>query len=162
MADLSVCFVCLGNICRSPTAAGVMRHQLRAAGLDGAIHVDSAGTGSWHVGDPPDHRATAEAQRRGIVLDHRARQFGPGDFPRFDLVLAMDDANVRDLLALAPDRDAAAKVRLLRSFDPQGPSGGDLAVPDPYYDGGFARVFDLVEAACAGLLDHLRTLLPQR
>lgn len=157
MAELRVCFVCLGNICRSPTAAGVLRHHVRRAGLDGAIEVDSAGTGSWHVGDPPDYRAAAEAERRGIPLDHRARQFHPDDFTRFDLVLAMDEANLRDLLALAPDDGAAAKVHLLRSFDP---GADDLAVPDPYYEGGFERVFDLVDAACLGLLGHLQTLLP--
>ncbi|MCZ7527160.1 MAG: low molecular weight phosphotyrosine protein phosphatase [Acidimicrobiia bacterium] len=153
MTRVRLCFVCLGNICRSPTAAGLMRHHVRLAGLEEAVEIESAGTGSWHVGGPPDRRALAEACRRGVELDHRARQFVATDFARFDLVLAMDHANVADLLALAPDADAAAKVRLLRSFDPA--ADGDLAVPDPYYEGGFAHVFDLLDAACRGLLETL-------
>lgn len=157
-----VCFVCLGNICRSPTAEAVMAHLVAEAGLDHAIELDSAGTGGWHVGDPPDDRATAEAARRGISMRSRARQFHVGDFAFFDLVVAMDGRNVADLHDLALDQDHRDKVVLLRSFDPNRPDAtddpGDLDVPDPYYGGpdGFARVFDLVEAACAGLLDHLR------
>src|SRR5215210_6213664 len=111
-------FVCLGNICRSPTAEGVMRHVLREQGLEDRMEIDSAGTGGWHVGAPPDERATEAAQRREIVLDGAARKFSPGDFEDFDLILAMDESNRRDLVALAPDEDSRAKVRLLREFDP--------------------------------------------
>jgi low molecular weight protein-tyrosine phosphatase len=153
---MRVCFVCLGNICRSPTAEAVMRHRLAEAGLSDAIEVDSAGTGSWHVGDPPDARAAAEARARGIAMDGRARRFRPGDFERFDLVLAMDGENAAHLRRIAPDDETAARVRLLREFDPA--ATGDLDVPDPYYGGpdGFATVFDLVDAACLGLIEHLR------
>jgi protein-tyrosine phosphatase len=151
-----VCFVCLGNICRSPTAGGVLRHQLREAGLASQVEVDSAGTGGWHVGELPDDRARAEARRRGVDIDDPARQFERDDFTRFDLVIAMDDDNAAALRRMAQGDDHhLAKIRLLRSFDPAAPPGAP--VPDPYYGGpdGFAAVFDLVEAACRGLLDHL-------
>jgi protein-tyrosine phosphatase len=156
MTPLRLCFVCLGNICRSPTAEAVMAHHVARAGLAQRILVDSAGTGGWHVGEPPDGRAAAEARRRGIAMESTARQFHPEDFARFDLILAMDRDNLREIARLAPDDDAREKVRLLRSFDPG--ARGDLAVPDPYFGGpeGFADVFELVDAACRGLLDHLR------
>jgi protein-tyrosine phosphatase len=155
---MRILFVCMGNICRSPTAEGVMRALLRAEGLDGRIELDSAGTGGWHAGDPPDARAVAAARARAIELDGAARQVTTEDFERFDLVLAMDRENARELLARAPDDAARAKVRLLREFDPAAVAAGDLDVPDPYYGGphGFERVLDLVEAACRGLLDELR------
>jgi protein-tyrosine phosphatase len=142
-------FVCLGNICRSPTAEGVMRHLVRERGLEDRIELDSAGTGGWHVGSPPDARSTEAAARRGIVLEGSARRFSVEDFDRFDLILAMDGDNLRDLRALAPDAEAAAKVRLLR--------GPGLDVPDPYYgDGdGFEVVLDHVEEACRRLLDEI-------
>jgi protein-tyrosine phosphatase len=151
-----ICFVCLGNICRSPTAEAVMRHRIAEAGLADQVEIGSAGTGSWHVGEPPDHRAAEEARRRGVTMGGRARQFHANDFADADLVLAMDHENAEHLLRIAPDDAAAAKVRLLREFDPR--SGDDLAVPDPYYGGpdGFAVVFDIVDAACLGLIEHLR------
>jgi protein-tyrosine phosphatase len=154
-ARLRLLFVCLGNICRSPTAEGVMRALVRDAGLDERIEVDSAGTGSWHVGEPPDAGAVSAARRRGIELEGAARQVWPRDFEEFDLILAMDDSNLRNLLRLAPDESARAKVRLLREFDPA--ARGDLEVPDPYYGGpeGFERVLDLVHAACVALLERL-------
>jgi protein-tyrosine phosphatase len=152
-------FVCLGNICRSPTAEGVMRHLVAEAGLEDEISIDSAGTGSWHVGSPPDARSTATARRRGIALEGAARQVSPEDFERFDLLVAMDASNKRDLLALAPDADARAKVVALREFDPLAVQAGDLDVPDPYYGGdhGFEHVLDVVERACRHLLDDLRS-----
>jgi len=155
---MRILFVCMGNICRSPTAEGVMRALLRAEGLDGRIELDSAGTGDWHAGYPPDARAVAAARARAIELDGAARQVTTEDFERFDLVLAMDRENARELLARAPDDAARAKVRLLREFDPAAVAAGDLDVPDPYYGGphGFERVLDLVEAASRGLLDELR------
>jgi protein-tyrosine phosphatase len=151
-------FVCLGNICRSPTAEGVMRRLVDRAGLEGAVEIESAGTGDWHVGSPPDARATAAARTRGIVLDGAARQVLPEDFERFDLLVAMDERNLRDLRALAPDGAAREKVVALRRFDPLAVRDGDLDVPDPYYGGddGFEHVLDVVERACQGLLDHVR------
>ena len=155
-----VLFVCLGNICRSPTAEGVMRALVREAGLQASVELDSAGTGGWHVGSPPDPRAAAAAGARGIELGGRARTVTSADFERFDLLLAMDRSNARELRRLAPDEEQRAKVRLLREFDPayarEGASGftADLDVPDPYYGaaGGFEEVLDLVHTACAGLL----------
>lgn len=151
-----VCFVCLGNICRSPTAEGVFRHLLREAGLEGAVHVESAGTGAWHVGEPPDARAAATARERGIPLSGRAQRFHAKDFARFDHVVAMDAHNRRALLDLAPDAASRAKVSLLRDFDPEGPRGAP--VPDPYYGGdrGFDEVFEICHAACRALLARLR------
>jgi protein-tyrosine phosphatase len=155
---MRILFVCLGNICRSPTAEGVMRHVLREEGLEDQVEVDSAGTGGWHVGAPPDERATEAASRRSIALDGAARKFSPEDFAEFDLILAMDEENRRDLLALAPDDEARGKVRMLREFDPASGGSGDLDVPDPYYGGeeGFEHVLDLVEAATRGLVAELR------
>ena len=146
-----ILFVCLGNICRSPTAEGVMRRLVREHGLEDEIEIDSAGTGGWHVGAPPDARATEAARRRGTDLAGAARRFDPGrDFDRFDLIVAMDAENRRELLALAPDDDARSKIRMFRS--------GDRDVPDPYYGGpdGFDEVLDLVEEAAQELLDELR------
>jgi protein-tyrosine phosphatase len=151
-----ILFVCMGNICRSPTAEGVMRRLLDDSGLTDRVEVESAGTGGWHAGEPPDERATLAARKRGITLSGAARQVTAADFRRYDLLIAMDRGNLRELLAVAPDEEAAEKVRLLREFDPA--STGDLDVPDPYYGGdrGFETVLDMVEAACRGLLDDLR------
>jgi protein-tyrosine phosphatase len=148
-------FVCMGNICRSPTAEGVMRGLLREQGLEDVVEVDSAGTGAWHLGDPPDARATAAAKARGVMLAGEARQISAADFSDYDLILAADRSNLSDLRAVLP-AGARAKLHLLREFDPD--SDGDLDVPDPYYGGddGFEHVLDLVEAACRGLLDALR------
>ena len=148
----------MGNICRSPTAEGVMRHLLREQGLEDEIQIDSAGTGGWHVGAPPDERATEAARRRGIALDGAARQVRPSDFEDYDLLLAADRENVAHLRAIAPDEDARGRVRLLREFDPDSRGAPDLDVPDPYYGGpgGFEEVLDLVEAACRGLLAEVR------
>ncbi|KIX67207.1 low molecular weight protein-tyrosine-phosphatase [Burkholderia pseudomallei] len=155
MKSVAICFVCLGNICRSPTAEGVMRHQVAAAGLDGAIEIDSAGTGDWHVGEAPDARAQQAARARGYDLSAlRARQIGDADFERFDLVLAMDGANLAALRKRCPPQ-YRGKVRLLMEFSGDG-SAGDIA--DPYFGGarGFEQVLDQCEAACRGLLDSLR------
>ena len=156
MKPVRLSFVCLGNICRSPTAEAVMRHLIKKEGLEKKILLDSAGLGDWHIGHARDSRSQAVGKKRGVPLEGVARQFQPGDFARFDYVLAMDRQNQKGLLALAPDEQARAKVRLLRSFDPAAPP--DAEVPDPYYGGphGFEQVFDICEAACAGLLDHLR------
>ncbi|WGL65444.1 low molecular weight phosphotyrosine protein phosphatase [Pseudomonas sp. CW003PS] len=151
---MKVLFVCLGNICRSPTAEGVLRHKLRAAGLDDRVQVDSAGTGDWHVGKAPDSRTRQAALRRGYDLSaQRARQFEAADFQRFDLILAMDQSNLRNLKALRPS-DACADLDLyLRRYE--------LAldeVPDPYYGGedGFEQVLDLIEQASDALLVEIK------
>ena len=154
--EIKLCFVCLGNICRSPTAEGVMQDLIDKAGLSERIRIDSAGTGAYHVGERADPRSRAEALRRGVELKSRARQFVVEDFDKFDYVLAMDRTNHRDLEELALGPNHLAKLHLLRSFDSA--AGRELDVPDPYYggDGGFARVFDICHAGCAGLLAHLR------
>jgi protein-tyrosine phosphatase len=153
-----VLFVCLGNICRSPTAEAVMAGLVREAGLEGEIRIESAGTGSWHVGEPPDPRSARAAAARGIEMTGAARQVRHTDFGDFDLLVAMDRTNRDVLRDLAPDDGARARVRLLREFDPVSAAAGDLDVPDPYFGGadGFDRVLDLVDAACRGLLDELR------
>ncbi len=153
--------VCLGNICRSPMAAAVLRAKLAAAGLAGAVAVDSAGTGHWHVGKPADPRARAALVARGYADEHCARQFTARDFARYDLVVVMDAENLRDVRRLAPDVAAADAVRLLRSYDPAAPR--DAAIADPYYGGpeGFDRVLDQVERACDGLVAQLRRTVVQ-
>jgi protein-tyrosine phosphatase len=152
-----ILFVCLGNICRSPTAEGVMRRLVAEAGLSDEIVIDSAGTAAYHVGNPPDERATVAARRRGTELAGAARQVRPSDFEDFDLLLAMDGSNLDELRRLAPDDGTRARVRLLREFDPASAGAPDLDVPDPYYGGprGFDTVLDHVEAACRGLLEHI-------
>ena len=153
---LRLCFVCLGNICRSPIAEGVMRHVLQGAGLSHAVDVDSAGTAGYHSGELPDSRARAAGRRFGVEVGGRARQFKRADFERFDYVLAMDRSNFEDLKELAPSTEARDKVHLLRSFDRSSPSGA--SVPDPYYgdDGDFDDVVRICLAACGPLLEQLR------
>jgi protein-tyrosine phosphatase len=152
---VTLCFVCLGNICRSPTAEGVMRHLVREAGLEDRIKVESAGTAGYHCGDAPDRRARAAAKRRGIEVSGAARQFQPSDWQRCDYVLALDHSNYDDLAAIAPP-EARAKLHLLRSFDPAAPAGA--GVPDPYFGGeeGFDHVLELCFAACKPLLEQIR------
>src|SRR5690606_35403807 len=142
-----ICFVCLGNICRSPTAEGVMAHLVEEAGLAGRIEIDSAGTGAWHVGEPADQRARAAA-RRGMTLASVARQVRREDFDRFDYLVAMDGSTLSELRRMAPRGGGRARLVLLREFDPASPSGA--AVPDPYYGGedGFEEVLDICEAGC--------------
>ncbi|WP_458527362.1 low molecular weight protein-tyrosine-phosphatase [Onishia taeanensis] len=157
---MRVLFVCLGNICRSPTAEGMLRHKLEAAGLAEQVTIDSCGTGDWHVGKAPDRRATAAAAARGIDLSGlRARQLEPADFAHFDYLLAMDHENLADILAMRPQA-CDAHVGLFLDF--AGRKGA--AVPDPYYGGedGFGDVLDLVEAAADGLIEDLRVRLGSR
>ena len=149
-----VLMVCLGNICRSPTAEGVLRAMARARGIE--VAVDSAGTAAWHAGSPPDVRSVAHAARRGIDLSGlRARQVRLGDFDSFDLILAMDHQNLAELVKRSPP-EQAHKVRLLLSFAPAWPQD---EVPDPYHGGaqGFEHVLDGIEQACEGLLAQLAT-----
>jgi len=152
---IRVLFVCLGNICRSPTAEGVFRDLVRREGLAERIGTDSCGTSDWHIGDPPDRRACAEAERRGIsIADLSARQVCQSDFTDFDYVLGMDDSNIAKLKVLCPTLHQN-RVRLFLSFAPE---LGRPDVPDPYYGGddGFAQVFDMIEAASRGLLADIR------
>jgi protein-tyrosine phosphatase len=154
-----VLFVCMGNICRSPTGEGVFRALLAEQELEDEVEVDSAGTGSWHVGAPPDERATSAAAARGIELAGAARQVRPADFDDFDLLVAMDSENAAELQRLAPDVERAEKIRMLREWDPE--AGGDLDVPDPYYGGpqGFEEVLDMVERTSDALVVLLQQAL---
>jgi protein-tyrosine phosphatase len=148
---MRVLTVCLGNICRSPAAEAAIVEAAAGAGLD--IEVGSAGTGAYHVGEPPDERMRDAGARAGLAIAGRARQFEAADFDRFDLILVMDRSNLRDVVAQAPDEEAIRRVRLIRSFDPDA-DPADLDVPDPYYGGadGFRQVIDLVRRAAAGLV----------
>ncbi len=139
-------FVCMGNICRSPTLEAVMRERIQRWNLSDTLEVDSAGTGDWHVGKPPDPRTRSAARQRGYDLDPlRARQVSPGDFQAFDLILAADRANLTELQRRCPS-NLQHKLVLALSVLPEGPR----EIPDPYFGGGdgFETVLDLVEAAC--------------
>lgn len=150
-----ILFVCLGNIVRSPLAENLFMHLARQAGLAERFEVDSAGTGSWHIGEQPDARMRHAAAQHGLTYSGRARRFDPADFKRFDLIIAMDGENRRDLLDMASSQAERDKVHLLREFDPQG--GPTAEVSDPYYGGmeGFERVYQVIERSCRGLLRAL-------
>jgi protein-tyrosine phosphatase len=153
--EISVLFVCLGNICRSPLAEGVFRHLLDEEGLTDNFRVDSAGTGGWHVGESPDHRAMRSAATRGVTLGGHARQVQPEDFRRFDYMIAMDQSNLSHLQRYRESVGGESALYLLREFDPDGGPGAE--VPDPYYGGpnGFEEVYEMVERSCRDLLDHI-------
>jgi protein-tyrosine phosphatase len=153
---MKICFVCLGNIVRSPLAEGLFVQQAIQAGLAEQFVVDSAGTSDWHVGDAPDARMRRVAARRGLIYDHRSRQFRRQDLDTFDLILAMDRDNRDDLLDLARTSDQRAKIHLLREFDPDG--GANASVPDPYYGGldDFDEVYLTIERSVRGLLAALK------
>lgn len=155
---MRVLFVCLGNICRSPTAEAATREALIAAGLDDRVEVDSAGIGSWHIGNPPDHRMRAAGRNAGLEINGAARQVDAGELTEWDLIVAMDHSNLAALRAMAPP-DVHDRIRLFRSFDPD---AGSDEVPDPYYGGtdGFTAVVELCRAAADGLVDELSTALP--
>ncbi|MFE0036611.1 low molecular weight protein-tyrosine-phosphatase [Streptomyces sp. NPDC059015] len=152
----SVCFVCTGNICRSPMAESVFRARVDDAGLHGLVVVDSAATGDWHEGDGADARTVDVLRANGYASGHVARQFRPSWFSRLDLVIALDRGHLRELRRLAPTAADTAKIRLLRSYDAA--AGDDLDVPDPYYGGtdGFEECLGMVEAASEGLLAAVR------
>ena len=150
---VSVLFVCLGNICRSPTAEGVFRDLVEREGLSQVLKIDSAGTAAYHVGAPPDSRAQDEAKRRGIdISDLRGRQAHAADFQKFDYVLAMDSENHRNLEDICP-LDLEDRLHMFLDF---APSVGLHDVPDPYYGGGFDTVYDMIEVAAKGLLTDIR------
>ncbi len=158
MTDLlhrRILFVCLGNICRSPLAEGVFLHRARALGVEESLVVDSAGTGAWHAGERPDPRSIDVARKYGVSLPGRARQLREADFRDFDLILAMDRENFRNIDRMRGSARGSAELRLFREFDPE--AGDDLEIPDPYYGGpeGFDRVFEMVDRAGCGLLEFL-------
>ncbi len=151
--------VCLGNICRSPTAEAVLRSVFEQAGLGERVEIDSAGTGDWHIGSPPDRRMTEAAARAGITLGGKARQVLAEELAGHDLILAMDRHNLFDLRAMAAgDQDLLDRIHLMRDFEP---GGGGLDVPDPYYGGpdGFTEVVEIITRAARGVLDHVRQRL---
>ena len=151
-----VLFVCLGNICRSPLAEALFQQRVAEAGLEAHVEVDSAGTGGWHVGGPPDRRMTATAAAHGLdIAALRARQLERSDLDHFDHVFVMDRSNLHDTLFLDPDGDHGTRVRLFREFDPE---PDDYEVPDPYAGGpeGFEHVYDIADRTTRVLLDRLR------
>lgn len=156
-----VCLVCLGNICRSPMAEQVLRIELHRAGLDDLVQVDSAGTGSWHVGSPMDDRAASTLMIHGYLTDHVARQFDPAWFADRDLFLVMDSDNLAELLRQAPEGDRE-RIGLFMSFAADG--GPHTEVPDPYYGGddGFTTVLNMIEGASKGLVEELAQTLRGR
>jgi len=158
--SVSVLFVCMGNICRSPTGEGVFRRYVEDAGLSGRIRIDSAGTIAYHRGEPADPRMREAAERRGYALDSVARAVDGGDYDQFDVIVAMDHDNYRDLIDNAPI-DTNHVVMLGRFLSGAASDSNALPVPDPYYGGaaGFDHVIDMIEQACPALLAHCKTLL---
>ena len=155
METFKVLFVCMGNICRSPAADGVMHQMVRAAGLADLILIDSAGTGGWHAGEAADPRMRKHAKLRGYSLDSIARQVTEADFEDFDLILVMDEQNLRDIRPFNPDGKLMHKVKLFCEF---AEDRDETEVPDPYYGGeaGFEQVLDIVENGCQHLLAHIQ------
>lgn len=156
MDTTRVLFVCLGNICRSPTAEAVFAHVVDREGLAHLFEIDSAGTGDWHAGELAHPRTRETAERRGVRITHRARQVRPDDFERFDYLVAMDASNAKNLRALAGHDAHRAKIHLFRDFE-GGAEPAGREVPDPYYTGQFDEVFDICVRASEGLLAHLRS-----
>jgi protein-tyrosine phosphatase len=150
----SMLFVCLGNICRSPTAEGIMQHMVKERGYGDYFYIDSAGTAAYHIGEAANSKSQATANKYGVQLHSRGRQFVEDDFSSFDLILAMDIENFKNIRKLDRGNDHTQKVFMMRSFDPQ---PGDLNVPDPYYGGmdGFELVFQVLQRSCDNLLNKL-------
>ncbi len=153
---MKILCVCLGNICRSPAAEAAIRAAAEREGLD--IEVDSAGTGSWHVGDPPHPDSVAAGEKAGLSLRGRARKFNTLDFERFDIILAMDEANRSELVAMAPNKESQAKIRLFRTFDPD---TNETEIPDPWGGPteGYEETIRMVVAAADGLIEQIRPQL---
>lgn len=153
-----ICFVCLGNICRSPTAEGVFQHLVNKKGLSSYFHIESAGTSAYHIGEPANSKSREVAGRYGVELRSRAKRFEAGDLEDYDLVLAMDHENLSNLKRLSNGSETEAAIRLLRDFDPETATG---EVPDPYFGGmnGFENVFEIVHRSCEALLNKLEPLV---
>lgn len=151
---IKVLFVCLGNICRSPLAQGILEKKIKEKGLSDKIQVDSSGTSKYHIGEPPDSRTLANAKENDLILDHQARQFGKKDFRDFDYILAMDAANLENIQKLDQTKEFEDKVMLMRVFDDQAKNAD---VPDPYFGGeeGFQNVYDILERSVSNFLDWL-------
>lgn len=158
MTPKKILFVCLGNICRSPAAEGVMRALVEEAGLSDTVTIDSAGTGRYHIGELPDRRMRIAARRRGIELTHRCRQVETDDFSRFDLIVAMDESNYRNLREMSPSVEGDRKIVRMSEFFSTENRREHSYVPDPYYEGaeGFELVLDLLQDGCTNLLTTLR------
>lgn len=155
-----ICFVCLGNICRSPTAEGIFQHLVNERGYQEYFYIDSAGTSAYHIGEPANSKSREVAQKHGVELRSRARRFLSSDLVEFDLILAMDHENLDNIRQLNSTNQHRHKVKLMRDFDPD---PGDGAVPDPYYGGmdGFQHVYDVVKRSCENLLDELENNIQQ-
>lgn len=153
---MKILCVCLGNICRSPAAEAAIRAAADREGLN--VEVDSAGTGSWHIGDPPHPESVAAGARSGLSLTGRARKFNTIDFDRFDIILAMDEANRSELVAMAPSKESQAKIRLFRTFDPD---TNETEIPDPWGGPteGYEETIRIVIAAADGLIEQIRPQL---
>lgn len=161
MKKIRVLFVCLGNICRSPLGAAILKKKVTDHGLDSWVEVDSCGTSNYHIGDGADPRTIASASAHGVPVDHCARQLRKEDLDDFDFVFAMDKSNYQHILRHATDRENRHKIKLMREFDPES-AGGE--VPDPYHGGekDFQEVFDILDRSTNAFLDHLREVYPQR
>lgn len=155
-----IVFVCLGNICRSPTAEGLMQHLVHEAGLDNYFEIDSAGTSAWHAGEPANSKSKRVAAAHGVALRSRARQIDVRDFSYYDLLIAMDNENYENLLRMADTEEQKSRICKLREFDPE-PEDGQ--VPDPYFGGaeGFENVYQIVKRSCEHLLEVLRRQVKQ-
>ena len=155
---VQICFVCLGNICRSPTAEGIMHKMVQDAGLEHEIIIDSAGTSAFHAGEPADPRSRATAQKHGYHLTSRARGFTQKDIQKFQYIIAMDSTNKKNILDMCTSNEQRDRVHLLCDFDPN--SAPETSVPDPYYGGedGFTTVLNICERGCKGLLQHIKNL----
>ena len=155
-----ICFVCLGNICRSPTAEGVFQHLVNERGLQEFFYVDSAGTSAYHIGEKANSKSRMVASEQGVELNSRARKFETEDLDEFDLILAMDHENLQNIKKLDLKEDFGDKVKLMRDFDPK---PGNGAVPDPYYGGidGFQKVYDVIFRSCNALLNQLEEQIPE-
>ncbi len=154
MERKKILFVCLGNICRSPLAEAIFKHKLKQRGIEDQFEVDSCGTANYHIGDPPDTRTIANAQRQGITIDHIGRQLQPIDLDYYDLIVAMDKSNLANIFKLQYKEEQIGKITLMREYDPL--QNGE-EVPDPYYGGekGFQTVFEILDRSTEALIDKL-------